>query len=30
MKVIALEEHFVTPEVLSAWNALDPALRDIA
>jgi hypothetical protein len=30
MKVIALEEHFVTADVLDAWNKLDPALRDIA
>jgi uncharacterized protein len=30
MKVIALEEHFVTPDVIGAWNKLDPALRDIA
>lgn len=28
MKVVALEEHFVTPDVLAAWHALPPDLRD--
>lgn len=30
MKFIGLEEHFVTPDVLSAWRALDPQLQDVA
>jgi uncharacterized protein len=30
MKIIALEEHFVTAEVIAAWQTVDPALRDIA
>jgi hypothetical protein len=24
MKLIGLEDHFVTPEVLAAWRGLDP------
>ena len=28
MKVIALEEHIATPEVLAAWQALDPRWQD--
>ncbi len=28
MKLIALEEHFVTPEIRSAWASLDPSLQD--
>ena len=28
MKIIGLEEHFVTPEVLAAWHALPPQWRD--
>ncbi len=30
MPVIALEEHMATPDVIRAWKALDPALRDLA
>ena len=30
MKIIALEEHFVTPEVLRAWAGLAPEDRDLA
>jgi predicted TIM-barrel fold metal-dependent hydrolase len=30
MKLIGLEEHFVTDEVLAAWQALDPKWQDIA
>ena len=30
MKIIGLEEHFVTAEVLAAWEALDPRLQDVA
>jgi predicted TIM-barrel fold metal-dependent hydrolase len=30
MKLIGLEEHFLTPEVLSAWQALDPRFQDVA
>ena len=30
MKVIALEEHFATAEVIAAWEELDPELQDIA
>ena len=30
MKIIGLEEHFVTAEVLAAWRALDPRWRDVA
>ncbi len=30
MKIIALEEHFATPQVIAAWQALDPATRDLA
>lgn len=30
MKLIGLEEHFVTPDVLSAWKALDPKYQDVA
>ncbi|GAB3808977.1 amidohydrolase family protein [Humibacter antri] len=30
MRVIGLEEHLVTPEVLAAWRRLDPADRDLA
>ncbi len=28
MKLIALEEHFVAPEIRAAWSALDPSLQD--
>ncbi len=28
MKLIALEEHFVTPEIRAAWSSLDPSLQD--
>ena len=30
MKTIGLEEHFVTPDVLAAWRALDPRWQDVA
>ena len=30
MKIIGLEEHFVIPEVLHAWQALDPRWQDLA
>jgi predicted TIM-barrel fold metal-dependent hydrolase len=30
MKTIGLEEHFVTAEVLAAWQALDPQYQDLA
>ena len=30
MKTIGLEEHFVTADVIRAWNALDPRLQDLA
>jgi predicted TIM-barrel fold metal-dependent hydrolase len=30
MKIIALEEHFVIPEVLRAWDALPPEFQDLA
>ena len=30
MKTIGLEEHFVTPDVVRAWRALDPRLQDLA
>lgn len=30
MKTIGLEEHFVTPEVVRAWQALDPRHQDLA
>lgn len=30
MKVIGLEEHYVTPEVIDAWNSLDVRWRDPA
>ena len=30
MKIIGLEEHFVTAEALSAWSALDPQWREVA
>ncbi len=29
MKTIGLEEHFVTPDVLAAWRALDPRWQDV-
>lgn len=28
MKIIGLEEHFLTPDVLAAWHALDAAWQD--
>lgn len=28
LKIIGLEEHFVTPDVLAAWHALDPRWQD--
>jgi hypothetical protein len=30
MKIVGLEEHFVVPEVLHAWQSLDPRWRDLA
>ena len=30
MKIIALEEHYVIPEVLKAWQMLPPEFQDIA
>lgn len=30
MKIIALEEHFATSEIIAAWQALDPVTRDLA
>ncbi len=30
MKIIGLEEHFVTADVLEAWRALDTSLQDVA
>ena len=30
MKIIALEEHFATPEIMAAWQMLSPKLQDIA
>jgi predicted TIM-barrel fold metal-dependent hydrolase len=30
MKVIGLEEHYVTPEVIAAWQGLDPRWQDPA
>lgn len=30
MRIVALEEHMVVPEVLEAWKRLDPADRDLA
>lgn len=29
MKIIGLEEHFATPELIDAWSALEPEWRDI-
>lgn len=29
MKLIGLEEHFVTRDVMKAWNALDPQFQDV-
>ena len=30
MKIIGLEEHFVTGEVIAAWRSLDPQWQDIS
>lgn len=30
MKIVGVEEHFVTPEVLDAWRALDPEWQDLS
>ncbi|MDT5016460.1 MAG: uncharacterized protein QOD39_2620 [Mycobacterium sp.] len=30
MEIIGLEEHFVTPELIDAWRALDPQWQDVA
>ncbi|MFG1932858.1 amidohydrolase family protein [Mycobacterium sp. NPDC048908] len=29
MKLVGLEEHFATPEVIKAWQALEPQWRDV-
>src|SRR5215213_3533351 len=29
MKIVALEEHFATPELIDAWQALDPRWQDV-
>ena len=29
-QVVALEEHIVTPDVLAAWERLDPSLQDLS
>lgn len=30
MKIIALEEHFATPDILAAWQELNGELQDLA
>src|ERR1700742_3469618 len=30
MKIIGLEEHFVTKDVMAAWQALEPQWQDVA
>ena len=30
MKIVGLEEHFVTKDVMSAWRALEPRWQDVA
>lgn len=30
MKVVALEEHFATPEIIDAWQSVPPEVRDYA
>src|SRR6476661_3204342 len=30
MKIIGLEEHFATPELIDAWDALEPQWQDVA
>ena len=30
MKIVALEEHFVTPAIAQAWRELDPKYQDIS
>jgi hypothetical protein len=30
MKIICLEEHIATPEIIAAWQTLDPTTRDLA
>ena len=30
MKIVGLEEHYVTPEVVDAWNSLDARWQDPA
>jgi hypothetical protein len=27
MKIVGLEEHFATPELIDAWQALEPQWR---
>src|SRR6185312_4098049 len=29
MKIVGLEEHFATPELIDAWQALEPQWRDV-
>ncbi len=28
MKIVSLEEHFATPEIMAAWKELTPDLQD--
>jgi len=30
VKLIGLEEHFATPEVVAAWLGLDPSRQELA
>ena len=30
MKIVCLEEHVATPDIIAAWQALDPTTRDLA
>src|SRR6476620_3971491 len=30
LKIIGLEEHFATPELIDAWHALEPQWQDVA
>jgi predicted TIM-barrel fold metal-dependent hydrolase len=30
MKIVALEEHFATAEIITAWQSVEPELRDLA
>jgi hypothetical protein len=29
MKIVGLEEHFATPQLIDAWQALEPQWRDV-